>query len=177
MATDGKKQLFFPFLLVSRRQVHSFTSNLFPYTQKNSRNCDPVLAKAGMSLRSFSARSGKTAEEIKRLDYCREGLRRMRLGQTKKKINTKAKNLEKKKNDEKEKEGEETRNQSSSGASASASCSADAIAEGVNTSAAAAAVQAKGGEEEENDATIADEACREDAAMALMSIAKAVTPA
>lgn len=145
----------------------------FPLHTKNSRNCDPVLAKAGMSLRSFSARSGKSAEEIKRLDYCREGLRRMRLGQTKKKINTKAKNLEKKKNNEKEKEGEETRNQSSSGASTS--CSADATAEGVNTS--AAAVQTKEEEEEENDATIADEACREDAAMALMSIAKAVTPA
>jgi hypothetical protein len=125
-----------------------------------------------MSLRSFSARSGKTAEEIKKLDYCREGLRRMRLGQTKKKINTKAKNLEKKKNTKKEKE-EETRNQSSSGASASTACSVDATAEGANTS--AAAVEAKEEEEEESDATIADEACREDAAMALMLIAKATT--
>jgi hypothetical protein len=151
----------------------TFTSNLF-HTRKNSRNCDPVLAKAGMSLRSFSARSGKTAEEIKRLDYCREGLRRMRLGQTKKKINTKAKNLEKKKNNEEKEKEEETRNQSSSAASTSTSCSVDATAEGVNTS--AAAVQAKEEEEEEeNDATIADEACREDAAMALMSIAKATT--
>lgn len=126
-----------------------------------------------MSLRSFSARSGKTAEEIKRLDYCREGLRRMRLGQTKKKINTKAKNLEKKKNTKKEKK-EETRNQSSSGASASTACSVDATAEGANTSAAAVEA-AKEEEEEESDATIADEACREDAAMALMSIAKATT--
>lgn len=125
-----------------------------------------------MSLRSFSARSGKTAEEIKRLDYCREGLRRMRLGQTKKKINTKAKNLGKKKNTEKEKE-EETRNQCSSGASTSTACSVDATAEGANTS--AAAVEAKEEEEEESDATIADEARREDAAMALMLIAKATT--
>ena len=32
----------------------------------------------------MTARLGKTAEEIRKLDYCREGLRRMRRGETKK---------------------------------------------------------------------------------------------
>ena len=154
-----------------------------------SRNCDPVLAKAGLSKRSMTARLGKTAEEIRKLDYCREGLRRMRRGETKKYKRRKDKEEEgeeeeeakkKKKKTEKKKTMMQTTTASSS--STSTCCIVDAAMERANSSKALVAkvvakeeekskIRGEGEEEEETDTPIVVDEARENAAMALILIA------
>ena len=153
-----------------------------------SRNCDPVLAKAGLSKRSMTARLGKTAEEIRKLDYCREGLRRMRRGETKKYKRRKEKEegeeeeeaKKKKKKTEKKKTMMQTTTASSS--STSTCCIVDAAMERANSSKALVAkvvakeeekskIRGEGEEEEETDTPIVVDEARENAAMALILIA------
>ncbi|CAL6439816.1 unnamed protein product [Bathycoccus prasinos] len=150
------------------------------------RNCDPVLAKAGLSKRSMTARLGKTAEEIRKLDYCREGLRRMRRGETKKYKRRKEKEEgeeeeEAKKKKKKEKKTMMIQTTTASSSSTSTCCIVDAAMERANSSKALVAkVVAKEeekskirgeGEEEETDTPIVVDEARENAAMALILIA------
>ena len=172
-----------------RLKSKSLTAFSFLLSFLLSRNCDPVLAKAGLSKRSMTARLGKTAEEIRKLDYCREGLRRLRRGETKKYKRRKEKEEgeeeeEAKKKKKKKKEKKTTmmiQTTTASSSSTSTCCIVDAAMERANSSKALVAkVVAKeeeksmirGEEEEEETDTpiVADEA-RENAAMALILIA------
>lgn len=169
-----------------RLKSKSLTAFSFLLSFLLSRNCDPVLAKAGLSKRSMTARLGKTAEEIRKLDYCREGLRRMRRGETKKYKRRKEKEEgeeeeEAKKKKKKEKKTMMIQTTTASSSSTSTCCIVDAAMERANSSKALVAkVVAKEeekskirgeGEEEETDTPIVVDEARENAAMALILIA------
>ncbi|CAL6438266.1 unnamed protein product [Bathycoccus prasinos] len=151
------------------------------------RNCDPVLAKAGMSKRSMTARLGKTAEEIRKLDYCREGLRRLRRGETKKYKRRKEKEEEGEEEEAKKKKKKTKKTMmmqttTASSSSTSTCCIVDAAMERANSSKALVAkavakeeekskIRGEEEEGEERDTPIVVDEARENAAMALILIA------